>query len=132
MPSGLIEEQDGMSPWRHGLGDFGQMQGHSLGVAGGQDEAGRLAQGRTDGAEQPSGAGPLVMGCRWPCAASGPSASNLVLLADAGLVLPPDFYGFAGGFMGGDLRQTGGEVFLNASSASPSWAWWRGRAESLT
>ena len=51
MPSGLVEEEDGMGAGRHGLGGLLQVQGHGLGCAAGEDEAGRLALGRADGAE---------------------------------------------------------------------------------
>ena len=53
-----------------------------------------------------------------PGAASGPPAGDLVLLADTGLVLKPDLYVLALRLLGGDLRQLGGEVFLNAAMAS--------------
>ena len=41
----------------------------------------------------------------------------------------PDLYRLADGLT--DRCQTGGEVFLKMAAASGSWAWWRGRAESL-
>jgi hypothetical protein len=59
--------------------------------------------------------------CR-PGAAPRPAPGNLVLLADARLVLEPDLYRLAWGRTPGDLVQAGEEIFLNAVTASPSWA----------
>ena len=52
-----------------------------------------------------------------PC----PSPGELVLLADARLVLPPELYALAR-MLGLDLCQAIGETFLKASAASGSWA----------
>lgn len=98
------------------------MQRHGLGVAAGQDKTGSLAQDGADGAEQISRLGSLIMGRHGAGAASGPAPGDLVLLADAGFVLPPDFYGLASRFLGGDFFQAGGEVFLNVSGASAACA----------
>lgn len=95
MPSGLIHQEDGMSTRRDGERDLRQMQRHGGGVAKGQDQTGPFAQGRADRAEQIDRLGSLILGGRWPSAAPGPAPSDLVFLADAGLVLPPDFYGLA-------------------------------------
>jgi hypothetical protein len=46
VPSGLIEQHNGMGSRRHRLGDLGQMQRHRCGVAARQDEAGLLAPDR--------------------------------------------------------------------------------------
>ena len=51
MPTGLIHEHDGMGTRRHGLGDFGKMQGHRVGIADRQDKPCALAQGRADRSE---------------------------------------------------------------------------------
>jgi len=40
MPSGLIDEKDGMGSQCDGVGDFRQMQVHRLGIAGWQDQVG--------------------------------------------------------------------------------------------
>ena len=105
-----------------GVGEFLKMQGHGGGVAGGQYETGGLTLGRTDGAEQVGRFGPLIVGGRRPGAAPGPATGDLVLLADAGFVLPPELYGFSRRPLRRDLRQLGWEVFLNAAGASASWA----------
>ena len=85
-------------------GDLGEMERHALGVAAGQDEARRFAFGRTDGAVNVGGLGPLILWCRGACPAPGPTACDAVLLADPRLVLPPDLY-----------------VFLKAGMALASW-----------
>jgi hypothetical protein len=51
MPSGPIHEQNGVSAWLDGKGDLLKMQRHGLGVARREDETSRLAERRTDRAE---------------------------------------------------------------------------------
>ena len=111
-----------MGAGRYGLGDFGQMQGHGGGGASGQHEGGALGLGRADGAEDIRRAGALVARRYGPRATPGPAASDLVLLADPGFVLEPDFYWLPGGFARRDLRQSLGELFLNAEAARSSFA----------
>lgn len=132
VPSGLIDEQHGVRTGRHGLGDFGEVQIHRLGVAKGKDEPGTLALSRTDRAEDVGRGGALVMRRRGACATLGPTPRDLVLLSDPRFVLEPDFYRRVARERRSDLRQRGSEApFLNASIATSSWAWWRGRADSL-
>src|ERR1700740_1197875 len=92
MPSGLIEQQHGMPTRRDLGGDDREVKVHRLGVAPGQDEAGRFALCRTDGTEDVGRGGALIVWRRGPGSAPGPAPGNLVLLADAGLVAEPDFY----------------------------------------
>jgi len=87
-----------------------------------QDQGGRLAVCRTDGAEDIGRPGALVVRCARSRAPARPTAGDLVLLADPGLVLEPDLYGLACGLVRRDFRQDRGEVFLNADAASLSWA----------
>lgn len=122
MPSRLIEQQHGVSAWRHGFGDFLEMQRHGGGIAERQDEAGGRAVGRTDRAEDVGRAGALVMWRRGTRPTPCPSPCDLVLLTDPRLVLEPDLYRLARGVSTGDLVQADGEVFLNVSIASVSWA----------
>ena len=86
MPSGLIEEEDGVGSGRDRLGDLRQMQVHRLGVAGRQDQGCALALFRTDGTEDVGRGGALVTRRARAGAALRPAAGDLVLLADAGLV----------------------------------------------
>jgi len=51
LPPGLIHEHDGMGTRRHGPGDFGQMQGHRVGIADRQDKPCALGRGRADRSE---------------------------------------------------------------------------------
>ena len=51
MPSGPIHKQNAVSAGRDGDGDLLECERHGLGVAGWEDETGRLAERRTDGAE---------------------------------------------------------------------------------
>lgn len=111
-----------MSPRFDGLGDFRQVEGHGPCVAAGQHQARALAFLGADGAENVGRAGALIVRRTWPCAALGPPAGNLVLLADPSLILKPDLYILALCLLGCDLRQLGGEVFLKAAMASASWA----------
>ena len=86
VPSGLIEQDDGVGAGSHGPGDFGQVQSHRLGGAAGQDQAGALALLWADGAEDIGRAGaPVVRGCG-AAAAPGPAPGELVHLANPGLV----------------------------------------------
>ena len=62
--------------------------------------------------------GALAAGRPRARATSGPSACELILLADAGFILPPQLYLDAFREPRPDLRQFGGEVFLKASTAS--------------
>ena len=118
MPSGLIEEQDGVCAGRDGSGNLLQVQGHCLCGAAGQDDTGRLALGRTDGTEDVGRLGSLVARGRGTGSALGPAAGDLVLLPDPGLVAEPNFYRLAAGLGRGDLVQAGRERFLKASAAA--------------
>lgn len=107
-----------MCTWRNGLGDLHEVQVHRLGVAGGQDQGRTLALLRADGAEDVGGSGALITGRTWTGAALGPTAGDLVLLADPGLVLEPDFYVVAiDCLLVRDGIQARGEAFLKSSIA---------------
>src|SRR6476620_5754011 len=60
MPSGLIDEEDGVGSWCDRLGDFREVQVHRFGIAGGQDQSRALAQFRADGAEDIGRCGSLI------------------------------------------------------------------------
>jgi len=96
---------------------------HRLGVAPWQDESDAFALLRADGAEDIGPLGALIVRRTGPCSAFGPSPRDLVLLADAGFVLEPDFDRYARNEAGADSRQLGGEVFLKASTANSFCAW---------
>src|SRR5664280_2620458 len=92
MPSGLIDEEDGVGSWCDRLGDFRQVQVHRFGIAEGQDQSRALALFRADGTEDIGRCGSLIPRRARASAALGPPAGDLVLLADTGFVLEPNFY----------------------------------------
>ncbi len=122
VPSGLVEQDDGVCAGGDGLRYLRQMQGHGFGVATGQDESGALALGWADGAEDVGRSVALVVRGGRAGPPSRPAPGDLVLLADAGLVLEPDLYRLASGLTGGYPFQEGGEVFLKASASAAFWA----------
>ena len=122
MPAGLVEDDAAVGARFDGLGDFRQVEGHGLGVAARQHQAGALALSGADGAEEIGRAGALIARRTWPAAAPGPPAGDFVLLPDAGFVLEPELYVLALGLLGRDLCQLGGEVFLKAAMAAVFWA----------
>ena len=131
MPTCLVEQQHRVGAGGDGGRDLGEVERHPLGVAARQDERCALALSRTDGAVDVGGRGALVVRRRWSRSTSCPAARDAVLLADTCFVLPPQLYGRAARETCADRRQLGGEVFLKAGMALASWAWWRGRADSL-
>jgi len=118
MPSGLIEDDDGVGTRRDVEGDFFKMHAHRLAVAAGHDDAGSLAAGRTDRAEDPGRGTPLIARRRRARTAPRPAPGELGLLPDSGFVLPPQLYGRSFGEAFADLRQTGGEAFLKMAMSS--------------
>src|SRR5450432_4053850 len=87
MPSGLIDEKDGVGSWCDRLGDFREVQVHRFGIAEGQDQSRAPALFRADGTEDISRCGSLIPRRARASAALGPPAGDLVLLADTSLVL---------------------------------------------
>jgi hypothetical protein len=69
VPSGLIDEDDGVGSWCDHLGEFCEVQVHRLGVAGRQDQGRAIALLWADGAEDVGGGGALVAGRAWAGAA---------------------------------------------------------------
>jgi len=121
MPAGLVEQKDRVGVRRDHGADLGEMRLHCLRIAERHDEPGALALSRTDRPEEVGPGGTLVLGRPRPGPSTGPSPGELVLLADAGLVLPPELYALAG-MRSADFRQALRETFLKASAASGSWA----------
>ena len=74
MPSGLIDEEDGVGSWCDCLGDFREVQVHRLGVADGQDQSYALSLLRADGAEDIGRCGSLIPRSARASAALGPPA----------------------------------------------------------
>jgi len=119
----MIGEEHGVGSWCDHLGDFREMQVHRLGVASRQDQRRALAILWADGAEDIGRSGALIAGSARARAALGPPARDLVFLADARLVLKPNFYRFdVDRLFPRDFVQARGEVFLKSSIASSAWA----------
>ena len=90
----------------------------------------------TDRAEDIGPFGALVAGRPRARATSGPSACELILLADAGFILPPQLY-LPFGSLARIFASSAGKFFLKASTASSFCAYgaaaprsWRSRAPS--
>src|SRR5665647_1584398 len=131
VPACLVEDQDGVGAGIDGPTDLFQVLVHGLGIAVGQDEAGAFAFLGTDGAEDIGPQRALIVWRTGPRAALCPAPGELVLLAYAGLVRPPEFELGAARKLRLDLCQFGGKVFLKTFTSEPFWEKWRGRAESL-
>lgn len=123
VPAGAVDDESGVGPWRDSSADFDEEQIHRVGVAGRENKRRALAVLWTDGAEYVGRGGALIVGRARPRPAFGPSARDLVFLADARLVLEPDFY-FVGGdaLLARDFFQTSWETFLKSSIAPSAWA----------
>src|SRR5512132_1495986 len=120
MPSGLIENHDGMGAGRDLASDHVEMQLHGLTVAARQHKCCAGAVLGTDRAEQIGRLRALIVRRARTRALLGPTIGELVLLPHPHLVLEPNFYGCAGREPLTDMRHMGREVFLNASMASGS------------
>ena len=123
MPSGLVEQDSGMSARFDVSGDLGQMPIHRLDVAPRQHEVGGFAFFRADRTENVGRGGPLIVWRRRPGAAFGPAPRDLVLLSDARLVGEPDLdQADIELLFARDLPQDVWETFLKASMAPGFWA----------
>src|SRR3954468_3381177 len=103
-----------MGSGSHGLRDFRQMQAHGLCIASGQHQGRALALLRADRSEDVDRTRRLIMRGAGPGAPSGPAAGDLVLLADTGLVLPPQLDRGALREARPDRLQGGWEAFLKS------------------
>src|SRR5471030_249176 len=92
MPSGLIDEEDGVGSWCDRLGDFREVQVHRFDIAGGKDQSRALTLFRADGTEDVGRCGSLIPRRAGASTALGSLAGDLVLLPDTSLVLEPNFY----------------------------------------
>ena len=93
MPSRLIDYDNGMGSCRDGEGYLFKVQVHANGIANGQSESCADTSRRTDRTENPGRAGSLILGDRGARTSFRPTPGDLVLLADPGFVLKPNFYG---------------------------------------
>jgi len=118
VPSGLIEDENGVSAGTNFSSDLVDVQLHGFAIAEGQHEGGTDAEFGADGAEQIGRLRALVVAGPRSRARPGPAIGQLVLLADPHLVLEPHLYRRSWSERTADFRHTNGEVFLNASIAS--------------
>lgn len=120
MPSGLIEDQDGVSA-RRDLGcDLVEMTLHGFGVADRQHQGCAGSEFGADRTEHIGRLRALIVDGAGTRAFCGPAVGELVLLTHPHLVLEPHFYGCAGRECRADCRHALGEVFLNDAMASAS------------
>ena len=120
VPSGSVEKQHGVGALGDIARDFVEMKLHHLGVGIGKRQGRANAAGGADRAEQIGVVVALVGGLPWSRSAPGPLADKAVLLADAGLVLKPDFERCRLGQPFKMSLQRAREVFLNASTICSS------------
>ena len=118
MPPGLIEEENSVSARSDFGRDLIEMKLHGFAVAGWQHQRGSCPKLGTDRTEQIGRLGALIVNGARARTLSGPAIGQLVLLPNPHLVLTPHLYGCARRKLRADLRQAGGKVFLNASTAS--------------
>lgn len=86
MPTGSVEEQDGVGAPFDGAGDLVEVKLHGVGVGEGQRQGGARAAGGADRAEQVGALVALVGGLAGPRSASRPLPHETVLLPDPCLV----------------------------------------------
>src|SRR6202161_1863215 len=118
MPSGPIHKQNGVSAVRGRDRDLLEVERHGLGVAGWEDETGRLAERGTDGDENIGGGGSLILQGTRSRAAFRPASRDLVFLTDAGFVLKPEIKGL--GAWSRERRQDVRDFFLKAATTASS------------
>ena len=98
--AGSIKDESGVGTGRDLPADLGQVQRHGLGVGGWDDESRCGAALRADGAEDVGPLVALIVRRTRPGASFGPDAGQCALLADACLVLEPDFDRLVAGVAG--------------------------------
>ena len=99
---------------------FIKMQLHGLCIGMRQSECRGFAKCGADRTEKIAVGITLVGGLAWPCSAPCPLPHDAVFLADAGLILEPDFYRCINWHISQMCLQGMAEVFLKASIVSAS------------
>jgi len=120
VPPRAIHEQYRVRPGGDVAADLVEMELHGVGVGQRQGERGAFCVSWADGAEEIGAFVALVGWLARPRTASGPLSDEAVLLADARLVLEPDFDRCARRQIGKMGAQRTREVFLKASMTSAS------------
>jgi hypothetical protein len=86
VPSGAVEQKNGVGSLGDVAGDFIEVELHGLGVGEGQRERGSDASRRTNGAEQIGAFVALIGGLARPRSTPGPLTHAAVLLSDASFI----------------------------------------------
>ena len=128
VPTGAIEDENGVRAGGDVGGDFVDVELHRLGVGEGERQGRAFAVSGADRAEQIGIFVVLVGRLPGPRSAPRPLAHEAVLLTDARFVLEPDFDRRLLGQIRHMDTQDIGEVFLKASTIRSSCLGWRGRA----
>ena len=90
MPTGLIEQHNGVAFGFYLGADHPQVLIHRLSVAVGHNQAGGRSFLGADRAEDIGRLGALILGRGWPGSPASPAARDFVFLPDAGFILEPD------------------------------------------
>ena len=122
VPSGAVEQENGVGTGRDISADLPEMGLHGLCVGPGQDERGTGAARGADGAEEVEALIALVLGLTGSAAAARPLADQGVLLAQTHLVLPPQLDRRCGRQVAYGRCERAWEVFLKSSSTPAFWA----------
>lgn len=122
MPTRLIEDQNRVRTVIDLAADFLKVRVHCLCVAPGHDNACTLTLLRADRPEYLGPKRSLIVGGRWTRSPLRPSPRHLVLLPDAGFILPPQLYFCAGSEGLADRADRFRETFLKSSTANSFWA----------
>lgn len=115
MPAGAIEDDDSLGAWRDLGADFGEMQGHGVGVGLGQHQGRRAVGFGAGGGEEIGGFVALVFWLSRPAALFRPLPGQLAFLADPGFIGEPNFYRAFRSSVADRLFDQVTEVFLNAA-----------------
>lgn len=123
VPSGTVEQQDGMGALRDRPGDLVEMGLHGVGIGEGHGDRRADAACGADCAKEIGVLVALIGGPARP----GRIAGQGILLADAGFVLEPELDRLALRQMA-EMGLQGHRAFLSASITRASCAGWCGRA----
>jgi hypothetical protein len=121
MPSRLIEDENGVMAGLDLGADFGEVGVHGVAIAIGHDHA-RGGPGLwADGSEEVGPLGALILRRRRTGSSPCPASGELVLLAYARFILPPEFDFGSDRERVFDVLDLCGKVFLKSSKAYSFW-----------
>lgn len=118
MPSGLVDQDNGMCARRDRGGNLGKVKVHRVGIAFWQHQPGTLAVLGADRTENIGRRRALIASSGRSRSAQRPAAGDLILLAYSGFIREPYLYLVPiDALLAGDLVQNGRPLFLNSSIA---------------